>query len=704
MRVLLVNPPYSAEERYGKDLGRFGPLNEPLGLAYIAAYLERAGHEVSILDAPALGISCRDIPRIVRDGDYQVLGVTMLTPMYRRSVEVIRTVWEAFPGMVIVVGGAHPTILPEETLQNNPEIDFAVMGEGEEVMSALVRALEERSDPSAIPGLAFRRDGRIHINPPRRLIEDLDELPMPARHLLPMDAYHMTRSRSRSSHAFTVSVARGCPFDCAFCCRIFGRKVRHHSVERILEEVRSLVDVYGAKEINLEADTLTLNKPFLLSLCEGLIRSGLTGRIIWTCESRVDTVNEDLLRRMKEAGCWQISYGVETGTQRLLDLIQKGITLERIERTFSLTKKIGITIRAFYMLGLPTETREESLRTIAFARKLDAQWSQFTLFTPFPGTALYDLAAQDGGLRSRDWSDFKTHGGWTEGGLAYVPRGRSPAEMKGLQKKAYRAVYMRPRVILRFLKNVDSFGKLVVYASGLWVLIKTALPWIGSRGRRAVRIGREELKQFSEGVYVDSPVYFAANPLVRWLNWGKLDAALSLLPREHAGRALDFCCGNGVLLPTLSREFRHAVAIDIHTAAAARVRRHFSLHDVSLLQADGRSLPLKRSSVDLAFALSALEHFREMDEVVSELHRVLRPGGMLLFLSPTENIFYRVGRLVLGYTKPHDHYHSAERMETVLRRSFALVRERHWPWRTLPSLSMYRLCIFRKGSGGAGGT
>jgi anaerobic magnesium-protoporphyrin IX monomethyl ester cyclase len=696
MRVLLVNPPYSAEERYGKDLGRFGPLNEPLGLAYIAAVLERAGHEVSILDAPALGISSQDIPQLVRDRDYQVMGVTMLTPMYGRSVEVIRTVREAFPGMVIVVGGAHPTILPEETLGSNPEIDFAVMGEGEEVMSALVRSLEKEDDPFQIPGLAFRKDGRAHVNPPRPLIGDLDDLPMPARHLLPMDAYRMTRSRSRSSHAFTVSVARGCPFDCAFCCRIFGRKVRHHSVGRILDEIRTLVDAYGAEEINLEADTLTLNKSFLLSLCDGLIRSGLTGRIIWTCESRVDTVNADLLRRMKEAGCWQISYGAETGTQRLLDLIHKGITLEQIRKTFALTKKIGINIRAFYMLGIPTETREESLRTISFAKELDAQWSQFTVFTPFPGTELYRVALQEGGLRSRDWSDFKTHGGWTEGGLAYVPQGRSLEEMKGLQKQAYRAVYMRPRVILRFLKSVDSFQKLMVYASGLWVLIKTALPQAGRGNRGAVRIRRSDLRRFAEGVYVDSPVYFAANPLVRWLNWKKLDAALALLPRDHGPRALDFCCGNGVLLPTLSRRFKTALALDRHTAAAARVQKHFLLEDVLLLCSDGRTLPLKGSSLSLVLALSTLEHFRDLDEVVCELHRVLRPDGVLIYLSPTENLFYRIGRLVLGYRKPEDHYHSAERIEAVLRRYFATERARPFPRYVPAFFSMYALAQFRK--------
>lgn len=697
MKVLLINPPYGAEERYGKDLGRFGPLNEPLGLAYIASNLEKAGHRVSILDAPALGIGSGDIPEHIRGSGYSIAGVAMLTPMYARSVEVVRTIRNDFPEMPIVVGGAHPTILPKETLLRNPEIDFAVLGEGEGVMLNLVKALENGESTAEIPGLAYRTADGVRVNPVPTPVADLDDLPIPARHLLPMNAYHMTRSRTKSNHAYTVSVARGCPFDCAFCCRIFGRKVRHHSVNRIMEEIGILIERYGAKEINLEADTLTLNKPFLSALCDGLISSGISKRIAWTCESRVDTIDAELLRKMKQAGCWQISYGVETGTQRLLDLIHKGITLERIERTFAFTKQIGITIRAFYMLGLPTETREESLRTISLAKRLDAEWSQFTLCTPFPGTEMWDLAIQDGGLRSQDWSDFKTHGGWTSGRLAYVPKGRSLSEMKSLQKRAYRAVYMRPKVFLRFLRNVDSPGKLRVYGTGLWVLIKSVLP--GSRGpsKKAHRVGKNLLKEFARGVYVDSPVYFAGNPLVRSINWRKLDAAVSLASSDPAFRTLDFCCGNGVLLPTLSRDFRKTVAFDLHTTAAARLKKQFHL-DIPLLRADANKAPFKNGSFDLVFALSSLEHFRELDQVVSELFRVLKPGSRLVFLSPTENLFYRIGRRMLGYTKPEDHHHTAATIEENLSRFFRLSYARNWPF-DASLFSMYRVALFIKEAG-----
>jgi len=695
MRVLLINPPYTAEDRYGKDLGKFGPLNEPLGLAYLAANLERGGHVVSILDAPALDLTSVGICKSIEAESYDLIGVTMLTPMYHRSVEVVRAIKKAFPELPIVVGGPHPTILPKETLTENKEIDFAVIGEGEIVFLNFVNALEKNENTEDIPGIAYRRNNAVIVNQPPEMIAQLDDLPIPARHLLPMHAYHMTESRTQSEHAFTVSVSRGCPFNCAFCCRIiFGRKVRHHSVGRIIDEITILINDYGAREINLEADTLTVNKHFINSLCERIIDSGLSRKITWTCESRIDTVNEDMLKKMKEAGCWEISYGVETGSQRLLDVIHKDISLDQIEKTFAITKRIGISIRAFYMLGIPTETREESLKTISFAKKLDATWSQFTVFTPFPGTELYDLVVKEGALKSHNWADYKTHGGWTKGGLAYVPKGRSIEEMKKLQKQAYRAVYLRPRVFIRFLRDINSMKKIKEYVIGFWVLLKTMVPSRNTNAR-AVRIDKEDLKRFAQDVYVDSPVYFSPNRLVRFINWKKLDSVLSLLLPQERHRALDFGCGNGVMLPTLSGIFDTVVGIDLHTSAASRVIHGYSLNNVFLIRTNGMKLPFKDDTFYTVLTTSVLEHFTDLEEVVAEIARIIKPGGSLLFLSPTENMFYRFGRWLFGFKKPEDHYYSAKEIKGILKKYFYVEVEKHFPVNFLPFISMYRLGRFR---------
>ena len=471
MNILLINPPYLAEERYGKNLARFGPTTEPLGLAYVAATLEKEGYGVKIIDASAKGYNQEDIFRRIREDKYDIIGITMLTPMFKCSIETAKTARQAASGAKIVAGGIHPTVLPLETLKGNPEIDFVIIGEGEITMIELVKVLENNSDINKINGVGFRTNGNIVINNARPLIKDIDNVPLPSRHLLPMECYKMTVSRSRNRRCYTIIVARGCPYRCTYCSHPFGRTFRHHSAERILQEIELLINIYEAGEINFEADTLTINREFLKSLCQGIIQSGFNKRIRWTCQARVDTVDKETLKLMYEAGCWEISYGVESGSQRLLDVIKKDFTLEQVEQAFQLTKDRGISIRAFFMLGLPTETRRESLETINFAKKLDAAWTQFTITTPYPGTELFELAKKDGTLKSFNWEDYRSWGGWTKGELVYIPMGRSCTELKNLQRQALKQFYLRPKIIFRFLRDLESLNNLKRYIAGAWVLL-----------------------------------------------------------------------------------------------------------------------------------------------------------------------------------------------------------------------------------------
>lgn len=471
MNILLINPPYSLQERYGKNLAKFGPTTEPLGLAYVAASLEKAGYGVSLLDAAAENLDQEAISQRLKQSSFDLVGITMLTPMYKCSIETVRTVRSAAPQAKIVVGGVHPSILPVETLKDNPQIDIAVVGEGEITAVELARAIEAKTDLKGIPGVCFRDGANIVLNASRPLLKDIDMIPMPSRHLLPMDLYKMTASRSRKKRCYTIIIARGCPFRCTYCSHPFGRAFRHHSVERIIEELKELVNIYGAQEINFEADTLTIDKDFLSALCRRLIQEGYAEKIKWTCESRVDTVDKEMLLLMRKAGCWEISYGVESGSQRLLDLIKKDCTLEQVEKVFKITREAGISIRAFFMLGLPTETRKESLETINFAKKLDAAWSQFTVTVPYPGTELFELAKKDNTLKSYNWEDYRTWAGWTESDAVFVPAGRSAAELKELQKQALREFYLRPGTILKFLKKIDSWSSLKKYIDGAWFLL-----------------------------------------------------------------------------------------------------------------------------------------------------------------------------------------------------------------------------------------
>ena len=363
-----------------------------MGLAYIAAALEQRGDKVEILDTIALNYRRDKIVNHLKGKRFDVVGVTMLTPMYLTGIEVIKLVKSLYNDIIAIVGGPHPTLMPIETLKENPEIDFAVVGEGEETVVELLNAIESGTSLSKIKGIAYRESDEVRLNEARPFIQDLDSVPLPARHLLPMALYAPTAHSYQRLPNYSIITVRGCPFRCVYCSQFFGKKPRYPSTERLIQEMKLLIDKYGAKEIKMEGDTFTANKNYVKKLCREIIEEELHKKIKWHCSTHVNMVDKGLLGLMAEAGCWQISYGVETGSQRLMDLIRKQTTLDRIREAFKMTKEAGIMIRAFFMLGLPTETREESLQTIAFAKELDPYWAQFTITTPYPMTELYELA------------------------------------------------------------------------------------------------------------------------------------------------------------------------------------------------------------------------------------------------------------------------------------------------------------------------
>jgi radical SAM superfamily enzyme YgiQ (UPF0313 family) len=452
----------------------FGAVSEPLGLAYLAAALETVGCPVEIMDAAALDLTPDDIIQRIHAGDFGLVGVTLLTPMFDAVQRLLRRIRTSKGEAKLLVGGPHASALPVRTMEEIPEIDLLCVGEGEATIVDLVHRLSAKGPLSDIPGLVWRQGHRIVRNGDRPFLKDLDALPKPARHLLPMERYQLTASRTRGSgFCPTVILARGCPFDCRYCSHPFGRTFRHHSVGRVIEELSELKKQYHVTQVNLEADTLTLDSHFVQQLCRRLIDENLN--LQWTCESRVDTVDEPTLRLMKAAGCWQISYGVESGSQRLLDHICKGVTREKIIETFSATQKTGISIRGFFMLGLPHETEAETLKTIRFARQLDPLWAQFTITIPYPGTPMFDELNRMGMIRHYHWANYNTWGGWADRRLPYVPSGRSEADIKAMQKRAMRMFYLRPKIFLRFIRSISSPSDFAKYFSGFWVLFKTGI-------------------------------------------------------------------------------------------------------------------------------------------------------------------------------------------------------------------------------------
>lgn len=479
IKTVFINPPFFLSERYGKDLKNFGALSEPLGLAYLAAVLEKNGYPVTIIDAAILGLEPANIIKQLIQEKPDLIGLTILTPMYKIMQVLVRMIKLSLPNVKIVIGGSHATAMPEETLLDISEIDYICVGEGESTILDLAKSLEGNKKIEEVFGIWYRSKEKLIANKARSYINNLDEIPPPARHLLPMERYTLTASRTKGvAYCPTLIVARGCPYDCLYCSHPFGRGFRHHSVSRIVSEVEELLSWQNICQMNLEADTLTVNKSFLMGLCEGLIKAGINKKVQWTCESRIDTVDKEMLLIMKQAGCWQISYGVESGVQRLLDIICKNEKVESIEEVFRLTHEVGITTRGFFMLGLPTETKEESWQTINFAKKLDPFWAQFTLTMPYPGTPLFKFLKEQNEIRTLDWSSYNTWAGWAKKPLPYVPVGRSQKELQELQQKALLLYYLRPRIFLRFLKNINSGRTFLKYLLGLFVLTKKRMEFI----------------------------------------------------------------------------------------------------------------------------------------------------------------------------------------------------------------------------------
>ncbi len=472
--VILINPPLTLEDRYGKDMKRFGAVSEPLGLAYIAGYLETLKIPVRILDSQAEDMSIAEVVTAISSGNENLIGITMLTPAFGVVRALCRQIRMNCPDRTIVLGGAHCTVLPERTLKEIPEADIVCIGEGEITFSEIAQ-LNDISLLSGVKGICFRSGNTLIKTDERPPVQYLDRIPPPPRHLLPMGKYHLTASRvSGSGYCPTILVARGWPFSCTFCSRTFGRTFRTHSISRILSEIQSLIDTYQISQLNIEADTLTVNKKFIKALCIGLIESGISRRVRWTCESRVDTVDEELLELMHKAGCWQISYGVETGSQRLLDSINKSVSLKQIEQVFQITKRVGISIRGFFMLGLPGETPAESQATIDFAKKLNPLWAQFTVTVPYPGTKMFEYLDQQGKIRTYNWEKYNTWSGWQGSEeIPFVPDGRTVEELRNLQKRALREFYLRPAVVLQFLKHIQSWQDLQKYFVGVMVLLKS---------------------------------------------------------------------------------------------------------------------------------------------------------------------------------------------------------------------------------------
>lgn len=456
LNVLLINPP--GEHTITADNPAFideeRGFTPPLGLLYVAAYAEKySPHRVEILDMPVEGVRYEDLAGIIEKKKPDIVGMTALTFTIVDVLKAAEIVKKVSKDIQVVLGGVHPYIYPRETLELGV-VDFLILGEGERVF---VELLDNRFNPKqwqSIEGLAFKTDGKIVTNYPAKFIEDLDSLPFPARHLTPYAKYSSVIAKR---HPITTMItSRGCPYACSFCARPhLGRGFRYRNAGRVVDEMETCVNM-GIKEFLLYDDTFTVNRNRVFEVCDEIIRRKLD--IGWDIRARVDCMDEEMLERLKAAHCERIHYGVEAGTARIINVLTKNISLEQAKKIFKLTKKYGIATLAYFMIGSPTETKEEIEETIRFACALNPDYTHITFTTPFPATEMYDSYLRSGGIKTDYWREFARS---PRAGFAapYCPDTVSRNELMRLSQKAYKSFYFRPSYVIRNVAKVRSFGE-----------------------------------------------------------------------------------------------------------------------------------------------------------------------------------------------------------------------------------------------------
>ena len=450
MKVCLLNPPVSIESRYGK-LSAAGSLLPPLNVALLAAVVRNAGHEVALLDAEALEWSVEETARRVLDIGPDVFGVTATTTSIVPACSVIETVKEQNHRITTCVGGVHVTVAAEQTMRRCPAIDICVIGEGEKSLLELCDVAGEKSDSlEHIMGIVFRRGDHLVRTAPRRRLtnRELDDLPWPAWDLLPdlATTYRPALHSFRCLPCTSLITSRGCPGKCTFCDRsVFGNKMRGFSADYVLGMIRYLVNQYGIREIIFHDDNFVTLRRRLVQLCQCLIEAG--PHIVWSCTARVDMVNLEVLRLMAKAGCWQIAYGIESGSQKILDSLCKGIALQKIRDAIRWTREAGIEPRGYFMIGVPEETPESLQQTNDFLMELPFGDFQMSIFSPHPGTQLSEQLTANGEFTP----DWERDGGWE---VTYVPRGVTAEEIVASQKRAMQRFYFRPSVMFRYAKRM----------------------------------------------------------------------------------------------------------------------------------------------------------------------------------------------------------------------------------------------------------
>jgi len=489
--LLLVNPPITLEERYG-SFASVGSQAPPLGLCYLASSVRKFGYSVQIIDAPALDmdLSCTTAEIVKSGADF--IGLTASTVSIFRASELAKALKGSRIKAPIIIGGPHVSSLPKETLEEFKEFDIGVINEGEFTVPEIISCLKEGVTIGDIRGLVYRNGEEVVISPPRNNIEDLDSIPYPAWNLLP----YLPKYYKPSPHSYfrlpssSLMSSRGCNGTCTFCARPFmGEKYRGHSAEYTVGMIDHLIENYGIRDIMFYDDNFLLDKKRVETICEEILKRGY--KISWSCLARPEITSVDLFNLIKEAGCWQIAYGIESADQNILTTIKKRVTIERIEEVIRKTNEAGIHSRGYFMIGCPGETKKTIEKTIRFTIKSGLRDFHVTFCTPMPGAELFATASRHGEFK-RDWKEL---GFWTP---VFIPKGMTKQQLIDSHMRMYRKFYLRPSIVLRYLiKCITHPTTIANYVTAAFNVVRYSLRGYVRKKIKTIlqeRLAREEIK------------------------------------------------------------------------------------------------------------------------------------------------------------------------------------------------------------------
>jgi radical SAM superfamily enzyme YgiQ (UPF0313 family) len=439
MRTLLIQTPNVA----GGLLNLPG-REIPLSLCSLAAYLKSRGFaDVRILDLDFHGDAPGLLERELAQWPPELVGITSYTANVETAAAIAARVKNQRPAAATVIGGFHASALPEATLREFPAFDYAVAGEGEITLVELAHALGVGAAPDGIAGLWGRRNGGVVSGPARPLIEALDELPFPDRSLVPATRYVPDPGNFYQLPSTGILFSRGCPYRCAYCAKaVFQNRLRYRSADRFVDEAEQCGRDFGIRDFRLGDEGPTANPRQMTELCEAILRRGL--RLTWNCFSRLEAADEPLLALMRRAGCYHVTYGLESALPATLARIGKTIDLARAAQTVRLTKKLGLECKVNFIFGFPWETIDDMRVTLRFARRLAPDLASFNCFKPLPGSPLYDELTRDGKIHHRRWADYFVGGEAVMFDAAY-----SAPDLRRLIRRAFVAFHLRPRYVVQ---------------------------------------------------------------------------------------------------------------------------------------------------------------------------------------------------------------------------------------------------------------